>query len=279
MPKKFIKETCSIHQTFKGNPDITCYDLNILKHIRNSLNEKFNVNIKDSNHLKSLFVNIRDFIVENTDCNKESCIINFASDPTIIHLKNYFAPIAPTEWNTKKRQFLSTMEIYDCCKQIEELDPTFKFISVTPIDFSTIVNNKCVTPDVCNLNIKELTQNNIHKFAIVFNTDPHTEPGEHWICCYGDIKKKCLYYYDSYASQPEPEIYNLFLKIQKDLGKNTKMFYNKIRHQYKHSECGMFCIYFILQMTLSKNTDFLKVTRNIPNDDIINNMRRKFFNF
>ena len=166
MPKKFKKETCSIYQTFKGKPDITCYDINILKHIRKSLNETYNTNIKDSNDLKTLFTHIQTFIINNTDCNKESCILNFANDTNILKLKEYFAPIAPKEWNTKKRQFLSTLEIYECCKQIEALVPSFKFISVSPIDFDKVLpNNKCVTPEVCNLSIQSLIEQNIKKFA------------------------------------------------------------------------------------------------------------------
>lgn len=275
--KKFKKETCSLYQTFNGNPNITCYDIDVLKHIRKSLIKRFQITIPDSDDIKELFTQIRNFIIEHTDCRKESCILDFANNSKVKDLKKFFAPIAPKEWNQKKRQFLSTIEIYEACKQIEDLVPTFKFISVTPIDFDKKVGGSCVTPEVCKLSIDDLKKDNKDKFAIVFNTDPHDKPGEHWMCCFGDIKQKCLYHYDSYASHPEPEVYDLFNRLQKQMGNGTKMLYNNVRHQYKHTECGMFCIYFILQMAL--NGDFLKNIRNIPDDDAINNMRRKFFNF
>ena len=50
---------------------------------------------------------------------------------------------------------------------------------------------------------------------------------------------------------------------------------NKIRHQYKSSECGVYCIHFITQ--LLKGKTFNQVVNNKIPDDVMNKMRYKFF--
>ena len=57
-------------------------------------------------------------------------------------------------------------------------------------------------------------------------------------------------YFDSYSHKPEIEIQTLMNKWKEQWdetkinSKPTELTYNKIRHQYEDSECGMYCLYF-----------------------------------
>jgi len=51
---------------------------------------------------------------------------------------------------------------------------------------------------------------------------------------------------------------------------------NDIRHQYKYSECGMYCINFIIKMLTTKIT-FRRFCKNIVDDDTMQSYRKKYF--
>ena len=60
------------------------------------------------------------------------------------------------------------------------------------------------------------------------------------------------------------------------LGHTLDIKINKNRHQYKNSECGVYCIYFITSLLDGKS--FEEVENNIISDDNMNAKRQKFFN-
>ena len=53
--------------------------------------------------------------------------------------------------------------------------------------------------------------------------------------------------------------------------------YNKVRHQYKYSECGVYSINFILR--LLKGESFDNICSNITTDAQINECRKTYFRF
>ena len=46
---------------------------------------------------------------------------------------------------------------------------------------------------------------------------------------------------------------------------NMKKYYNKVRHQFKNSECGVYSMHFIINLLEGKT--FEDVTKNIIKDD------------
>ena len=84
-------------------------------------------------------------------------------------------------------------------------------------------------------------------------------------------------YFDSYAQTPEPEIKTLMKRWKEQWDKEEvhptemKLTFNKIRHQYKDSECGMYCIYFHYACLTE-----LSMERRIP-DEVINSFRNLLF--
>ena len=58
----------------------------------------------------------------------------------------------------------------------------------------------------------------------------------------------------------EKEIMKLVKRIQSQsmkLGEKFDYEYNKIRHQYTESECGMYCLYFIVKLLEGKTYESL----------------------
>ena len=67
------------------------------------------------------------------------------------------------------------------------------------------------------------------------------------------------------------EAFNLLKDIKNNIEKKLKIEYNRNRHQYKNSECGVYSLNFILR--LLNGDSFEKITKNKVLDDEINDCR------
>ena len=86
-----------------------------------------------------------------------------------------------------------------------------------------------------------------------------------------DLYKDCIYYFDSYGDKPPKEVKvlsNRIIKQGKKLGRKIKYIENKIRHQYKTSECGTYCIHIIVSLLEGKS--FEELTEKRIKDDMVN---------
>ena len=118
----------------------------------------------------------------------------------------------------------------------------------------------------------------INKIGIVFNLDPHYKSGSHWVCLFVNCKKQFVYYFDSYGDRAPTQIRKFARNVQNQsekLGKRYKYIQNKKRHQFEESECGMYCLYIIIQLLMDKNV--LEFKKSIP-DKKMENLRKKYFN-
>jgi hypothetical protein len=98
--------------------------------------------------------------------------------------------------------------------------------------------------------------------AFVFNTDPSTKKGEHWIALYFEDSKRG-FYFDSYGLPPIHKIFESFM------GENSKIWtYNDICLQSLDSNvCGHYCIYYIIQKCKGLNA-FAKFTYDTYKNDV-----------
>ena len=113
---------------------------------------------------------------------------------------------------------------------------------------------------------------------IIFNLDKHDEPGSHWVASYIDHNQKEVYYFDSVGLKPPPEIDNFNNKVvtqAKDLGYTYNYKINPNGHQKKDTECGIYCINFIINML--ETGDFNKHVNNYIPDDLMAKNRDKYF--
>ena len=63
----------------------------------------------------------------------------------------------------------------------------------------------------------------------------------------------------------------------REMSKKFSFYYNDRRHQYKNSECGMYCLYFII--ALLKNKPFDKFLNKRVKDEEMEETRKKYFNY
>lgn len=191
---------------------------------------------------------------------------------------NFFRPEKPKKWDKKPTEWLDSYNIEDVMKQYETANPSFDFIGPVPIDFDAKDENaatwgKCIVNELCRLDLKECAKKGKTKIGIIFNLDPHDEPGSHWVCAFINLEKSEAYYFDSYGYAPPDEISRL-LKRCKDQGcKNV--YYNDIRHQRKGSECGMYSLFVIICLLNGK--EFATICKNVVDDDTMNKFRDVLF--
>jgi hypothetical protein len=190
--------------------------------------------------------------------------------------RSYLRPAQPNGWKDDPDMWLDTNNIVDVMKQYEESHEDFKFIGAIPIDFAAKdpynggKKDGCIINETCSLNLAEELARGITSIGIVFNLDPHYKEGSHWVASYISTVKKHYYYFDSNGMKPPSQIYRFmqWLTIQEP---RMKLFYNGRRFQFKESECGMFCMYFIIRMKMGDS--FRKFVRQPPPDSYMLDLR------
>lgn len=114
--------------------------------------------------------------------------------------------------------------------------------------------NKILTTDKCTQNIflgiysiDNLPKVNKYPSCLIFNTDPHDKPGQHWIAVIFYNTKKCEFY-DPLGFPPN------FYGIDDYFGNYSKLIYNKVQVQpFSSRKCGYYCFVFLLSRCRNKN--------------------------
>ena len=186
------------------------------------------------------------------------------------------------EWKKKPNEWLTSVDILKVMKQFEKKNTDFQFIGPSPIDYDKHISyGECVWEELCKFNLENYIKRRITKIGVVFNTDPHDQEGSHWVALFINIKRRGIYYFDSYGERISKFINRFAKKVTKQgqrLGIEFEFIKNKRRHQYKTSECGMYCIYFIIEMMKDKQT-FQEFTQTLIPDDKMLKLRRQLFNY
>lgn len=225
----------------------------------------------------TLWSNLRHAMMRHYNCNTEYCLVEKMpglSKEERTEMEAFFRPKKPEEWLTKPTTWLDSFNIEDVMNQYEAAYPHFEFIGPVPIDFdSSDKFGKCIVEELCRLDLKKMAAAGTTQIGIIFNLDKHDEPGSHWVCGFVDIPKSAAYYFDSYGYEPPKEVIALMARLRDQGISNT--YYNDIRHQYKGSECGMYCLYTLISLILGKS--FYNVCKRIVDDDTMNSLRDILF--
>jgi hypothetical protein len=191
-------------------------------------------------------------------------------------------PAAPESWAANGGEWLSSDDIDRCQQYYQDIVPDYYYVKSVPIDFDKhSQTGKCLVSSLCTLKISELYKKGYRRIGLVFNTDTSEGPGEHWIAAFADLRENpTMTYFDSYARKPEKEIIELMNRWKQqvdEMGEHDdtpmQLYFNKVRHQYKDAQCGMYCIYFLYCCLFD-----VPMNKTIP-DDVIMMMRPLFFRY
>jgi hypothetical protein len=202
-----------------------------------------------------------------------------------------------------KYEWLSNFDIDKVMTQYERRHPHFAYLVTAPMDFQTV---KAVDfyEEASKINMKEYIAKGINTIGIVLNLDHYGQPGSHWVCCFIDLRTPefirntnseawnifykdkspsqiknmtcpSLEFFDSVGSRPPPEISKFFDRIQSQVP-NIK-FTRKIGntpHQKKNSECGNYCLLYIISRLRGVPFETFNDRRFRLQDEWVNQQRR-----
>ena len=268
----------------------SCIPLSILQQIA----DEYNKNVNDNNKIKTLRdIEIKENNLEDyklylvnelqialgknqKEWYENKLLKNLNSEIVDILKKSIFRPEGPD----KQFEWMDSVRMKIVMKQYEDLYHKFKFLSCVPLDFENFPSVYKLT----NIDYEKLENEGKTRFGIIINSDRHTGGGQHWFMMFYDLEKGEIYFIDSCANPParygkEIDIFVNGIKnylISKGFKEDEIVYkYNKIQHQYKNTECGVYSMYYILQF-LKKKT-FKEITENILSDDDVNEYRLIFF--
>jgi len=270
------KYMCAPGKKYENNSCFTIDELiKIVAEYNNRNEDKIIVSDDMKHNKKNLLRKINEVMMKKYKCknNDQKCWI----DTKIIKDDNITKYTLRPKGPDKKTEWLSTSDINSVMKQYEKQYPDFKFYEAVPYDFEEIPEL-----EIYNINFNNLKKNNINKIGMVINLDTHNKSGSHWVALYSDLKENKLYYFDSIGKNPGKRVRKFNKKIlkymQQHCGNDTALVdvrYNKIQHQFKNSECGVYSMNFIIR--LLNNESFDHIVNNITKDDKMNDCRNAYF--
>lgn len=271
---EFKKLKCGASR-LSGKKQQTCYLDDELKELKRLWNLRHpDVLIKDDDSY-NIWLQLKNNM--SSICNEESCWLKqkFSEKSNFDKAKllNYaFAPKSPEKWKKNINEWLSSVDIEKVMKQWEQRVPSFIFLGPSPIDFDDTLNNGCVWPDLCGFNLKKHIQNEKNKIGIIFNLDKHYQDGSHWVSLFINVSKGFICYFDSNGSRCPGRIMELVKRIKKQ-GKQLNYDFrfiqnNPQQHQKHNTECGMYSLFFTINMLSEhKEPEYFK-EHSIPDKDM-----------
>ena len=271
------KEQCSPKKTNETLP-FTCYTSEALNKIKNVWNARHPDEKIKSTTPRKIWEQLRLYMSDT--CDSESCWIRhqcIKHDVDRSLLGDMFAPISPEKWKKNPNEWLTTVDIQKVMKQWENADTTFRFLGPSPIDYDTHkMYNECVWEDICTFDLLDTIKKGTKKVGLIFNLDKHTESGSHWVAIYIDIGKGEIYFFDSYGDNIPKQLLKFCEDVKQQSNNKFNILINKKIHQHGNSECGMYSMYFIIQLLNGTPYDAFQ-TERVPDDKMLQ-LRKEYFN-
>jgi len=179
-----------------------------------------------------------------------------------------------------KFDWLATNHINRVMSQYEKLHQDFLFLGAVPMDFDSLPQL-----GIRDLPLQRLYNEGTRRIGIIFNTDDHYQPGQHWVAGYTDLGKGQVYFFDSVADMPDERAVALLARFakasMKARGRTARLEemdidVNNVRHQFANTECGVYSMNFIIR--LLNGTSFREIVNNPTLDSNMNECRSVYFN-
>ena len=281
-----IKPVCSPASPNKGAHKDTCYTPEALDKMKNLWNARHKDDKIITNNLQEIWSELRNRFA--SVCDSEKCWLrqSFVSNKLDYDIMNYtFAPDAPNTWKSNPNEWLTSSDLSAVMKHFEKKYKQFAFLGPSPIDFDTqLMYGHCVWEDLCRFSVSRMIKRRKRKIGIVFNTDPHTEDGEHWVSMFINLStnEPFIFYFDSNGDPVKREIMtfaNRIIEQGNQLGMEIKFYQNHPKeHQQGDSECGMYSLYMIIELLTGKKSYKYFMSTTVPDKDV-ERFRKVYFNW
>ncbi len=275
--------------------DGSCYSIDNLKDIASAYNKEYSDKIRISDNKKILLQELTGKMHKRFNCDKDgndqqkcwqsSSLIKGLNNNDIKY--NTFRPNGPSDSN----KWLATGDINKVMQQYQYKYKNFKYLGTLPNDFADLPYY-----DINNVDFAKLEKQNINQLGAVINLDNHNQSGSHWVAFYTNLSENKVYYFDSVGIKPNKRInafvrkvltymynkkHNTNFNVQQFLSKyhSSKEYdvrYNKIQHQFKNTECGVYSMNFIIRLLNGKSFD--NIVENITKDEDMSKCRQSYFN-
>jgi hypothetical protein len=267
----------------------TCYDNETLHKLRDGWNARHPDVRIETNDPKEIWTALKQRF--GRMCRNEACWMKQLAgnefNERIAKDDATFAPEAPKSWIRDPDEWLSSEEIERAMKQYEDKFPAFEFLGPSPSDYSAPkLAGVCVWEELCNFNLKKYVDSGTHQIGVVFNTDPHTEDGAHWVSLFINVdgtnrNNNYVFFFDSTGDRPQKEIQTFIDTVMQQgnsLGIKFKYHENRKQHQKRNTECGMYALFMIVNLIEGTRTpqEFMRGVR-IP-DSYMLEFRNEYFN-
>jgi len=289
----------------------TCYDNDTLHKLRDGWNARHPDARVETNDPTEIWTALKQRF--RGVCRNEACWLKQIAGTAAIAGDATFAPEAPKSWIRDPDEWLSSDEIENVMKQYEDKFPAFEFLGPSPSDYSAPkLAGVCVWEELCNFSLKKYADAGTHQIGIIFNTDPHTEDGSHWVSLFINIDRPAnsanannlkgtgtnndnlkgtgtsnnnnnnyIFFFDSTGDRPQKEIREFIKTVTqqgRSLGIRFKYHENRKQHQKRNTECGMYALFMIVNLIEGTRTpeEFMRGDR-IPDSHMLE-FRKEYFN-
>ena len=264
----------------------TCYDNDTLHKLRDGWNARHPDARVETNDPTEIWTALKQRF--QGVCRNEACWLKQIAGTTTIAGDATFAPEAPKSWIRDPDEWLSSDEIENVMKQYEDKFPGFEFLGPSPSDYSAPkLAGVCVWEELCNFSLKKYADSGTHQIGIIFNTDPHTEDGSHWVSLFINLANNAntnnnyIFFFDSTGDRPQKEIREFIKTVTqqgRSLGIRFKYHENRKQHQKRNTECGMYALFMIVNLIEGTRTpeEFMRGDR-IPDSHMLE-FRNEYFN-
>lgn len=248
--------------------------------------------------IRQLWKDVAAYMKVKHKCTDELCWVEKLKMPKVE--ASAFKPKMPAEWlacdkrkapnHNCMNSWLSNIDLNQVMEQFAANVPSFAFLGSVPIDFDTARSSN--TKAINNFNVSKSLKEGKTQIGVIFNTQPSTMGGEHWICAFIDLRKKAreINFFDSYGNanaegesegEGTPPEVEAFLQRVLEQAKKAHMPLvlkkNTVRHQFKNSECGVYCLKFIADRLGAKTFEDITQGAAMPDNLVVQERFKRFF--